>query len=148
MNNLNSSLTWKFTSVLEDLDYTDDVALLSSRFNDIQEKTTRLHEVASIVRLKINSTKTKSLRLICKRKDQIKLNGELVEDVGSFTKKKTVFSKRTFSMLKLVLESAKFSKKTKFRILNSNAHVLSVLLCDSEMWRATKADYEKVDTFH
>ena len=38
-NNRKRGLRWKFTSVLEDLDYADDVALISSRFADLQEKT-------------------------------------------------------------------------------------------------------------
>ena len=41
-NNRKRSLRWKLTSVLEDLDYADDVVLISSRFADLQEKTDRL----------------------------------------------------------------------------------------------------------
>ena len=35
-------IRWNFTTVLEDLDFADDIALLSSRFNDFLEKTGRL----------------------------------------------------------------------------------------------------------
>ena len=42
INNRKRGLLWKLTSVLEDLDYADDVALFSSRFADLQEKTDRL----------------------------------------------------------------------------------------------------------
>ena len=47
---------WKFKSVLEDLDYADDVALTSSRFADLHEKTDRLAAIAGIVvyGLKVN----------------------------------------------------------------------------------------------
>ena len=34
-------ISWSFTSVLEDLDYADDIGLLSSRHKDIKEKVDR-----------------------------------------------------------------------------------------------------------
>ena len=40
-NDKRLGLIWMLTSVLEDLDYADDVALISSRFADLQEKTDR-----------------------------------------------------------------------------------------------------------
>ena len=55
-NNRKRSLRWKLTSVLEDLDYADDVALISRRFADLQEKTDRLVATAGVVGLKINRT--------------------------------------------------------------------------------------------
>ena len=39
-------IRWNFTTVLEDLDFADDISLLSSKFNDLQEKTGRLAEEA------------------------------------------------------------------------------------------------------
>ena len=47
-------MNWNFISVLEDLDYADDVALISCRFADLQQKTDRLAATTSIVGLKIN----------------------------------------------------------------------------------------------
>ena len=38
---------WNFTTVLEDLDFADDIALLSSTFNDLHKKTGRLAEAAA-----------------------------------------------------------------------------------------------------
>ena len=46
--------------MLEDLDFADDIALLSSRFNDLHEKTGRLAEEAARVGLKLNVTKCAS----------------------------------------------------------------------------------------
>ena len=37
---------WNFTTELEDLDFADDIALLSSNVNDLHEKTGRLAEEA------------------------------------------------------------------------------------------------------
>jgi len=41
--NARRGLRWKFTTVLEDLDYVGDIALLSSRHEDLQEKFIHLH---------------------------------------------------------------------------------------------------------
>ena len=40
-------IRWNFTTVLEDFDFADDIALLSSKFNDLREKTGRLAEEAA-----------------------------------------------------------------------------------------------------
>ena len=40
---------WNLTTVLEDLDFADDIALLSSKFKDLGVKTRRLTEEAAIV---------------------------------------------------------------------------------------------------
>ena len=39
-------IRWNLTTLLEDLDYADHTALLSSKFNDFHEKTGRLAEEA------------------------------------------------------------------------------------------------------
>ena len=71
-------MRWKLTSVQEDLDYADDVALISSRFADLQEKT------ASIIGLKIDPRKTKTLRMNHRYTEYIRIEGEGVENVKSF----------------------------------------------------------------
>ena len=83
-NNRKRGLRWKLTSVLEDLDYADDVALILSRFADLQEKTDRLVAIAGIVGLKINPRKTNTLRMNHRCADYIRIEGEEVEDVESF----------------------------------------------------------------
>jgi len=59
--NARRGLRWNLTSVLEDLDYADDIALLTSRHKDLQEKFSRLHQVSRYTGLCINTTKTKVL---------------------------------------------------------------------------------------
>ena len=59
----NTGLRWKFMSKLEDLDYADDIALLSSKFSDLQDKTTAIKEWAEKAGLKINAGKTKTMRM-------------------------------------------------------------------------------------
>lgn len=47
-NNRKRGIRWKLMSTLEDLDYADDLAWISSKYtySAIQEKTTRLKDVA------------------------------------------------------------------------------------------------------
>ena len=72
-------IRWKFTTVLEDLDFADDIALLSSKFNDLGEKTGRMTEEASIVDLKINARKCKTLRTeYASNRESIVVNGREV----------------------------------------------------------------------
>ena len=56
---------WNFTTILEDLDFADDIALLSSTFNDFHKKTGRLAERAAREALKLNARKCKTLRTEC-----------------------------------------------------------------------------------
>ncbi|KAL9964922.1 hypothetical protein ACROYT_G028635 [Oculina patagonica] len=83
-NNARRGLRWKFTTVLEDLDYADDIALLSSRHKDLQEKFNRLHQVSRYTGLCINTIKTKVLRTNTKVANPISINGQDVEKVSSF----------------------------------------------------------------
>ena len=48
--------------VQEDLDYTDDIGLLSSKHQDAQQKAEHLSQTASTVGLKVNTKKTQVLR--------------------------------------------------------------------------------------
>ena len=50
-------IRWTLSTVLEDLDYADDIALLSHSFSDMQEKTDRLNKFSRQVGLKIRRQK-------------------------------------------------------------------------------------------
>lgn len=60
----------KITSALEDLDFADDIALLSSRYVDIKDKTSRLVNEAATVGRKIKAKKSKIYLRINVRKDR------------------------------------------------------------------------------
>lgn len=65
--NKQTGITWAMTEMLEDLDYADDIALLSHRHGDMQEKTNQLAETARKIGLKINNTKTSRMKSCTKR---------------------------------------------------------------------------------
>lgn len=48
-------IRWNLTTVLQNLDFADDIALLSLKFNDLREKSGRLTEEAARVGLKLNA---------------------------------------------------------------------------------------------
>ena len=70
----------------EDLDFVDDIAPLSSKFNDLHEKTRRLAGKAARVGLKLNARKCKTLRTECvSSREKIVVDGKEVDDVEEFT---------------------------------------------------------------
>jgi len=76
-----TGIQWKFTSFLEDLDFAEDIPLLSSRCVDIRDKTSRLTDEAARVSLKVDAKKSKVMRVNAKNDQRIKINGEQAEEV-------------------------------------------------------------------
>ena len=70
---------------LEDIDFMDDVALLSHRHSDLKEKITEMSNEAEKLGLHLNKGKTKVLRVNNTSGDTIKLKGEDLEDMEHFT---------------------------------------------------------------
>jgi hypothetical protein len=152
-----TGIRWNFTTKLED-DFGKDLALLSSKFQDIQQKTQSLHENASGVGLKINISK--SIRLNSNIKEQVKIDGKNIEDVDTFTclggvatskggcdeniSNRLCKAKTQFRRLKKIWSSSCFSIQTKIESFNSL--VMSVLTYGSETWKTTEGDKKKLDT--
>jgi hypothetical protein len=66
------SITWKLTQTLEDLDYADDICLLSRKFVHMQDKINDLQQESIKAGLKINIGKTKEMKINAKNKIKIK----------------------------------------------------------------------------
>jgi len=88
-----SGIQWSSTTSLEDLDYADDLALLSHRVQDMRDKTQALKEHGAKVGLKINATKTKMTRICTKGSDGAFIEGEQVEEVDELTFLGSIVSK-------------------------------------------------------
>lgn len=154
-------IKWTFTSILEDLDYADDIVLLSSRFLDIQQKTSSLADYASMIGLKVNTKKTKAMRCNAPVETPITLNGKQLEEVNDFSYLRSKMSSdgdcekeidvriskanQAFAMLRNIWKSKTYSLKTKLKIYRSN--VLSVLLYGSECWKSTSTINRKIAVF-
>ena len=143
-------IQWTLTSQLEDLDYADDIGLLSHRNQDAQLKTESLTQTASTIGLKVNEKKTKVLRKNAITNNPVTVSGRPIEDVQGFVylgskvttdgdcdvEVTTRISKanQAFAMLKPIWRSTGFSIHTKIRIFKSN--ILSILLYGSECWKS------------
>ena len=77
-------IRWRLTTKLDDLDFADDVALLSSSRNQMQEKTSRMDMEAKRVGLKINLDKTNVIRINAKNQAPISIVGKDIKEVEEF----------------------------------------------------------------
>ena len=84
--NVRHGIQWTMFSQLEDLDYADDIALLSTNARHMQQKANVLNENAKKVGLHINMKKTKVMYLnLTEPHPQIMIDGEELEAVDDFT---------------------------------------------------------------
>jgi len=67
------------------LNIDDDIALVSSSFQQMDDKTKKLVTYASRTGLKINAKKTKLMRINNNKQRPIEVNGINIEDVEEFT---------------------------------------------------------------
>ncbi|KAL9960175.1 hypothetical protein ACROYT_G033591 [Oculina patagonica] len=162
-SNRRGEIRWTLTSILEDLEYADDIVLLSHRYQDMQAKTNTLATTAGSLGLKISTKKTSHLRTNSKTSEAIMLNGEEVKEVEHFTYLGSMVStsgngekeilariskaSQVFASLRSTCnwKSRNISLKTKIRFFKSN--VLSTLLYDAESWKITKTISHKLDIF-
>ena len=155
-------IRWNFTTVLEDFEFADDIALLSSRLNDLHEKTGRLTEEAARVGLKLNARKCKTLRTeYASNRERIAVNGEEVEDVGEFPylgatvekegggsrdiKSRLQKARGAFQRLGKVWVARGIGRGTKIRLFKTL--VRPVLLYGCKTWKITKADERRLNSF-
>ena len=155
-------IRWSLTSVLEDLDYADDIVLLSHSSGDMQDKTDRLNIFAQQVGLNISTRKTEMMAVNTTTPVPITVGQHQLTATQSFTylgskvchdgganldiKQRISKARAAFIQLRPVWRCGKYSRPTKVKIYQSC--VLSVLHYGSECWRMTVADVKKLQTFH
>ncbi|RUS86850.1 hypothetical protein EGW08_005387 [Elysia chlorotica] len=122
-------IRWNLFSTLEDLDFADDLALLSHTHNHMQEKTARLSNFAQQVGLKINKKKTEVMMLNISNQSPIEVNGENLPTTEEFTylgskvrhdggagtdiQSRLSKARNSFRMLNNVWRSSQYKVKTK-----------------------------------
>ena len=84
VGNGRNGIRWRFTSKLDDLDFAEDIALISSTKQQIQNKTTKLEEEARRAGLKVNIEKTKTIRINARNQDKTGVNEIDIEEVDEF----------------------------------------------------------------
>lgn len=88
-----TGIQWTFTKQLEDLDFADDISLLSHRHQDAQEKLSHLAEKAEKTGLNIKTKKTEVMQINNKKQDPITLHDEDLNEVEKFVYLGSVVSK-------------------------------------------------------
>ena len=156
-----NGIQWTLWKQLDDLDFADDLALLSHNQQQMQDKTNKVAAKSAQVGLNIHKDKTKLMRINPTGTERVTLNGSPLEETQSFTylgsiidqqggtaadvKARIGKARAAFIQLKKIWASKELSLTTKIRLFNSN--VKSVLLYGAETWRMTKTTIDKVQTF-
>ncbi len=151
--NERTGIQWTLTEQLEDLDFADDVCLISATHKQMQRKTEKLSVNASKLGMSVNIPKTKVLKVNGKMNSPVSLPGEVIESVDEFCYLGSVIStdggtdkdisvrigkaRYEFRAVQPVWLSRQLSLNTKLRIFSTNVN--SVLLYGFETWRSTKA---------
>ena len=159
--NSKTGIQWTFTKSLEDLDFADDICLLSQNHQHMQTKTDKLRTEALKTGLNINKEKTEMMKINAKQQAAITINGEQLKEVNKFTYLGSVVSttggtdedvkarigkaRHAFISLRPIWRSSNLNTKNKLRIFNSN--VKSILLYGSETWKVTKTLSHKLQVF-
>ena len=153
---------WTLFTKLEDLDFADDLALLSHTHQHIQGKTDRLHKFGRQVGLRINTKKTETMALNVTAPLPVKVNHTELQPTDKFTYLGTIIrpeggtkedissrlgkARNVFKSMDNVWRSAQYTTGTKLRLYQSC--VTSTLLYGSECWRMTDTDLGKLCSFH
>ena len=154
-------LRWVDDTHLEDLDYADDIVLLSQSWNDAQEKMDRLANYAERTGLKINTDKTESMRINCSNPVLFTIWTDGIKEVDKFTYLGGLVTKwggadedmlsrigkarYAYHNLKSVWNSSQYRRRTKIKIFETN--VLSVLLYGCETWKMNRYNEKRIDIF-
>ena len=147
-------IQWTLFSALEDLDFADDLALVSHTHQHMQEKTSRLSYFAQQVGLKINQRKSEVMALNISDPLPIHVNGEALPKTNEFIylgstvrhdggahndiKNRINIAMNAFRMLINIWKSQQYRTETKLKLYQSC--VLSTLLYGAECWRMTSSD--------
>ncbi|RUS88821.1 hypothetical protein EGW08_003451 [Elysia chlorotica] len=159
--NQRTGIQWTLMRQLEDLDFADDISLLSHKLDDAQKKLCRVAEEAEKTGLQINISKTEVMRVNSKQQNPIRLHEEDIKEANKFTYLGSIVNKdggsdedikcrinkarQAFITLRQIWKSKTLSIHNKLRIFNTN--VKSVLLYGSETWRVTKTNSKKIQGF-
>ena len=128
----------------------------------MQQKTSRMCDAGKRIGLKINTLKTKVMKMNDANNHKIKIDNEEIEEVDKFTylgaivsneggstedlKNRIGKARSTFARLRNIWKSKKIRRGTKIRLYKTL--VLPVLLYGSETWKMNKSNDNAVNVFH
>ena len=154
-------IQWMPWMQLQDLDFADDLTLLSNTQEQMQSKTQAIDTLSKTLGLSIHPGKSKVFRVRCPSNEQVVIRGQVLEELESFCylgsgidgdggtagdiKAKFVKAQAAFGTLNKFRNCKNVLLRTKIRIFNSN--VKSVLLYGCETWNASQNCIRKVQVF-
>nr|KAG5702316.1 hypothetical protein BaRGS_002983 [Batillaria attramentaria] len=146
-----TGIQWTFSKQLEDLDFADDIALLSHKQQDAQEKLNRVAEEAEKTGLKINISKTEVMRVNHKQHDPIQLHQEDIKEVDKFVylgsvvskdggtdediKSRTNKARHAFRTLRPIWRSTALSLRNK---IGSSTQIYPLVITNQDLWEGTR----------
>ena len=149
------------TATVDDIDFPDDLALLSHSHSQMRDKTTHLETVSAGTGLKINRKKTELMKITSTANTLVTARGEPIREMDSFFYLGSAIDQQAgtdrdvtarmdkartaFVMLKNIWASKNISRRTKLRIFSSNVKL--VLQYGSETWRKTKTMLRKIQIY-
>ena len=158
----NRGIRWGIHTVLEDLDFADDIAMFSHTHQHLQEKTNRLQKYAGQIGLNVNAKKTEIMTLNTNRPSPVMLGEQELSTTNTFTylgsvvntdggaetdiQQRLCKARTAFKNLQAVWRSGQYTIRTKLHFYKSC--ILPILLYGSECWRMTECDQQKLSTFH
>ena len=144
-----------------DLDYADDICLLTHSTRTMQKILERLGKESAKAGLMINVKKTKEMRIALNSKEPLRIYNETIERVTQFTYLGSIIDNTggteadimarirkaqiAFSALNKIWQSTTYSTQTKLHIFNTN--VKAVLLYGCETWKNSKYITTKLQVF-
>ncbi|MEE4247398.1 MAG: reverse transcriptase domain-containing protein [Kangiellaceae bacterium] len=156
-----NGIQWTPWTQLDDLDFADDLALLSHSRQQMQNKTSDLAAMSARVGLNIHPDKTKVLKINTTSTEPVTLEDKPLEEIESFTYLGSIINQQggtdadvktrigkaraAFITLRNIWKSRQITTRTKLRLFNSN--VKSVLLYGAETWRTIKSTTNRIQTF-
>ena len=156
-----NGIQWTPWLQLDDLDFADDLLLLSHATRQMQDKTDDLNTTSKKVGLGIHTVKSKVMKNSKVAETGVSLNGNPLEVVDIFCylgsmvdssggteadiKARIGKARTAFAQLKKIWKSSIITRKTKMRLFN--AIVMSVLLYGCQTWKTTSGIIKKLQTF-
>ena len=144
------------------MDFADDIAMLSTSLQKLQEMTTKLQNIAAKVGLRISCSKTKIMHALQENHQSIIIDDETLEEVQHFQylgsyisidgtneediKNRSGKATSTFQRMQKIWNSKSISLSIKFKLYSTT--VLPIAIYASETWKTNKKDFKKLSSFH
>ena len=154
-------IKWKGNTKLADLDFADDIALIETKLEELQDLTNKLVTEAESVGLRLNHKKCKAMGIGNIGMGELILEEKVIEFVNEFTYLGSILASTgkvdedircrigkaigVFRKMNDIWTSKKITLRIKLQLFN--AIIVPMMLYGSETWKESKGNLKKVDVF-